>query len=308
MTVRDVVLGIALSATAASAAFAAGDVAASVDAAGTLVLTGGDASEDVQVARDSATRELVVTGRNGTTVNGAAAFRAAGVRSLRIDAGAGDDVVAVGGFRLPGGVSASLGDGHDTLTFLRAVVRGKVEIRGGVGDDDVRLEGGCDLVRGGSILTEDGNDRVRIADSVVRGRMQILTGAGDDRVEIHRNGFTEPASLVVRTGEGADVADLAANTLQGPVRVLTEDGNDAVGIATSRFRSKATISTGGDDDDVDVERTTFDAKFLVTGGAGTNSVYFVGIHITGGGSGATIGARGHSGNVYWAFVIVHVFP
>ena len=65
------------------------------------------------------------------------------------------------------------------------------------------------------------------------------------------------------------------------------------------------------EDDIEVERCTFDAPFRIDGGEGNNRAFFLGIRINGGstsGGGVTAGARGHSGNVWWAFVIVHVFP
>lgn len=291
----------------AASAFAAGDVAVGFDA-GTLTLTGEENANDVQVDRDPVTREFILRGRNGTTLNGAAELRFAGVKSISASLGAGDDVLALGALSLTGDLAADLGDGNDTLSLYLVKVRRRFTVTGGAGDDAVTLDAASDLLRGGSIDTGDGADHVRVADSFVRGRLKILTGAGDDLVEIHRNGFTTYGSLLVRTGAGNDTVDVLGNTFQGPVKVQTDDGLDNVWVTTSRFVREAVVKTGTEDDQIEIERSTFDAAFFVNGGSGTNGVFFVGIHISSNGSGVSAGGYGHSGNVYWAFVIVHVFP
>src|SRR5262245_42597350 len=116
-----------------------------LDPTGVLLLTGDDLANDVQIDRDPLTQEPVVLGRSGTTVNGAAEGRASGVRSIQAKLGAGDDVLAVGGFRLRGTFSADLGDGADALSLLRVNVRRRVVVLGGAGDDVVAVEGGSDL-------------------------------------------------------------------------------------------------------------------------------------------------------------------
>jgi hypothetical protein len=302
---RRALASIALTAALASPAFAAGDVAVLADA-GILTLTGDDTANDLQIDRDPVTRELIVRGRNGTTISGAGELRFADVKSIRAALGVGDDVLALGSLSLSGEFAADLGDGNDSLSFYFVKVRRRVTVTGGAGDDLVTFDTGSDLVRGGVIDTGDGADHVRIADSSVRGRLRIVTGLGDDLVEIHRNGFTSYASLLVRTGAGVDTVDVLGNTFQGDVKIQTDEGEDAVWVTTSRFVRTATVKTGTEDDQIEVERSTFDAAFFVNGGSGTNGVFFIGIHITG--SGVSAGGAGHSGNVWWAFVIVHVFP
>lgn len=292
----------------ASRAVAAGDVAAEIDKSGALRLTGDDLPNDVQVDRDPWTREFVVRGRNGTTVNGAAEWRAASARSVRVEMGAGDDVVALAAFRVAGGMVADLGDGNDTLSLMAVRLGGRAVVTGGAGDDAVKFEGGCDLRGGAAVTTSDGADLVRIADSYAWRPVRIVTGNGDDAVEVHRNGFTEGASLVVRTGEGDDRVDLLANTMQSTGNVVTAAGQDRVSVVTTRFRRAMVVSAGTGDDDVTVERATFDETLRVYGGEGTNRATFIGIHITSNGSGVTAGASGGHDNVFWWVVIVHVFP
>lgn len=287
----------------AGPALAAGDVGVTVQAGGRLLLVGDAAANDFQVEKDGDTGELVVTGRNGTTISGLAEARLLGVKTLRIETGDGDDVVALGGFKLKKSLRVDLGDGDDRLTTLRNTIRRRASIRGGPGNDTILLEGGTDLQRGVRILTDEGDDLVRIADSVVRGRLRLLTGDGDDRVELHRDGFTDLASLVVRTGDGADWVEMIGCTFQSHVKVHTNDGEDVVYVATSRFRRVAAFKTGLMDDEIELERATFDAALRVNGGGGLNAVFF--LSVNGGGLGGA-GGSGGDGKYYWRFVIVHV--
>ncbi len=83
-------------------ALAAGDVSATLLPGARLLVIGDAAANDLQVEKDGATGEFVVSGRGGTTINGAASFRVRGVKTLRNEMGEGDDVVALGGFALAG--------------------------------------------------------------------------------------------------------------------------------------------------------------------------------------------------------------
>jgi hypothetical protein len=301
--VAPVVLGLS-----AQAAFAAGDVTAVLAPRGELQITGDDLGNDVAVTRDPLTKEFVVEGRNGTTVNGAAEFRTTGVKTIRAAMNGGDDVLAVAAFRLTKNLFADLGAGNDTLTLYRVVLRGRLNVQGGDGDDTVSVEAASDLVGGGVINAGEGVNHVVVKDSTVRGRLRIVTGGGNDGVEILHCGFTDTASLSIRTGEGDDTVDYLGCTFQCPVETLTYGGHDGIGIMTSRFVKAVGMNTGEGDDDIEVERSTFDAKYYVSGGKGTNNMYVVKANLNLNGTNVAVGGTGHSGHWYWAFVIVHVFP
>jgi hypothetical protein len=292
-------------APAVRASGAEGDVVVSIDKTGALHLEGDDLANEVQIDRDPATREYVVRGRNGTTVNGAVEARLPDAPSISATLGAGDDVLVIGGFRIRKRLTVDLGDGADRLSVTNTVVRGSTSVVGGTGDDVVGFEGRCDLRAGVRVTTGDGADAVRFADSYVRGPLKILTGNDDDKVEVHRCGLTRPASLLVGSGEGDDLVDLVGITCQSGGRIVTAGGADRVSVVTTRFVHDLTIDAGADDDDVTVDRATFDEKFRIQGGEGTNRV-FVGAGVISGG-GVTAGGSGHSGNWYWWFVIIHVY-
>jgi hypothetical protein len=292
----------------ASAALASGNVLVALSTTGELQLTGDDLPNDVQVSRDSATKEFVVLGRNGTTVNGGGEFRTLGVKSIRAVMNGGDDVLAVAGLRLKKNFYAAMGDGNDTVDLYHVVVGGRTTVYGGLGDDTIKVEAGSDLLGGGLIQADDGANHVVVSDSFVRARFRILTGSGNDLVEIHHDGFTSDASLSIRTGAGNDTVDYLGCTFQCPVETLTSDGVDTINVMTSRFTRAVGMNTGNDDDDVEVERSTFDAKAFVSGGGGTNSVVFIGINFGPNGSNITAGGFYHNGHWTIAWAIVHVFP
>jgi len=301
-----VLLAPLLCALAASSAFAAGDVNVVLARRGQLQLTGDELGNDLQIDRDPDTKEFVILGRNGTTVNGVESLRIMGVRSIRATMNGGDDVLAFGGFNLKAGINADLGAGNDTLSLYNMVIVGRVIVHGGDGDDTITVAAGCDLRSGGYLGGDEGANHVAITDSYVRGPMRILTGSDADLVEIHRNGFTSRASLSVRTGSGDDVVDYLGNTFQCPVETLTSMGVDTLNVKTSRFVKAVGMNCGDGDDVVNIERCTFDARFFISGGAGTNKASAVGGVFTNGGL-LFAGGYGHSGHFYWAFIIINVF-
>jgi hypothetical protein len=308
MRTRAAVLALTALLSASSAAFAAGDVTAVRAARGELQITGDDFANDVLIERDLMTMEMVVRGRNGTTVNGAAEFRVPGFHSVRATMNGGDDVLTAAGFNVHRHFYVDLGEGDDALNLVRVVVLGRAYAYGKGGGDTIRFEAGCDLRAGGIVLADEGANHVVVADSYVRGPLRIWSGAGDDLVEIHRCGFTSKAALSIRTGDGADVVDFMGNTFQGAVETLTFGGVDKINVRTSRFRRAVGMNTGDDDDEVTVERCTFEARYFIGGGDGTNNVFFIAIHFSSGSSNVAAGGTGHSGHFWWAFVIIHVFP
>jgi hypothetical protein len=300
------VLASLFCAFAASSAFAAGDVNVVLWKKGELRLTGDDLANDLQIDRDPDTKEIVVLGRNGTTVNGGDSVRVLGVRSIRAAMNGGDDVLAFGGFNLKGFINVDLGDGNDTFSLYHVGVAGRVIVHGGDGDDTVTIEAGSDLKSGGYIGVNEGANHVAITDSYVRGSLRILSGSGADLVEIHRDGFTSKASLSVRTGSGDDVVDYLGNTFQCPVETLTENGVDTLNVKTSGFYKAVGMNCGDGDDVVNIERCTFNAKFFISGGKGTNKASAVGGVFASGGL-LFAGGFGHSGHFYWSFIVINVF-
>jgi hypothetical protein len=293
----------------ASSAFAAGDVNVVLAKKGELQLWGDDLANDVQISRDQDTKEFVVTGRSGTTVNGVDSVRLVGVRSIRATMNGGDDVLAMGGFNLKGFVNVDMGDGNDTVSLVDMIVVGRVIVRGGDGDDAVSILAGCDLRSGGYVDAGEGANHVAISDSYVRGPTKVLGGGGGNLIEIHRAGFTSDASLSIKTGSGDDTVDFLGNTFQCPVQALTGYGVDTINVATSGFSKAVGMNAGDGDDNVNIDRCTFRAKFFISGGKGTNKAGVSNVNGAAFSSGGLVfaGGYGHSGHFYWAFIVVNVF-
>lgn len=125
-----------------------------------------------------------------------AACRAAGVTSLFVDAGDGNDSVALDRVALP--LMAQGGDGNDRLVGGG----GADSLDGGAGDDTLQGGGGADHLQGG-----DGNDALDggSGDDVLNG------GVGDDQLT------GQDGDDILDGGDGADTLDggPGADTLLG---------------------------------------------------------------------------------------------
>lgn len=117
----------------------AGDVTLSVPEYGLIAVTGDGRDNQFTVSQqDNGT--IVVTGEEGTTINGEAqqTFGYGAVNRLRVDGGGGDDRVALDGVNLPQDVAVLGGDGNDQLT-LSQVGAGSLLVDAGAGDDAANL-------------------------------------------------------------------------------------------------------------------------------------------------------------------------
>jgi len=151
----------------------AGSVAASLNGAGDLVLTGDNAANNVVVTASATGYSVTGTGTSiKSSIAGAVAI--------------------AGGFFVPDetrDLSISLGKGDDSVT-----------IAGVLGDSDV------------TILTAQGNDDVILAEgSSNAGSIDIDTGQGSDEVKLDSFEFFE-STLAVKLGQGSDRVSVARNS------------------------------------------------------------------------------------------------
>ncbi|HVV98945.1 MAG TPA: hypothetical protein VHB77_01325, partial [Planctomycetaceae bacterium] len=98
----------------------AGDITASL-AAGSLTLVGGSA-DDSLVITQSSTGDLVVTGLNGTTINGKTEYTAKVLHNLTIRTNDGNDSITIQGAAIPGDLTINTGNGDDTVVLAGQTV------------------------------------------------------------------------------------------------------------------------------------------------------------------------------------------
>jgi hypothetical protein len=154
---------------------------------GTLTITGDDAADDIAIVGTAKPGELIVTGRNGTSVNG-----------------------------VPNGSVTA----YPVIQYLDLVSRSKaLDVDLGGGNDSIAL----DNYFAGSfeIDTGDGDDLVTIGQTArvfTVGDGQIATGPGNDRVLSTQKPLGAAGGLEVYLGAGHDVATLVNTSGSGRIR------------------------------------------------------------------------------------------
>jgi hypothetical protein len=236
-----------------AAARAAGGVTATF-ADGFLDLSGDDAGNEIRIAPGTPADTLVVTGLEGTTVNGAAAVTASGVRRLRVITSAGDDRVEILRVDLPERLHVRLGGGRDLLLVETSRVRRRVRIVGSAGRDDVVLRAGSRFADRVIVTTGRDADAVTLTNASVGRGLRIDTGAARDSVVLQFSVVDDGAETLVQTG----------------------DGEDDVLLFGMEFEDDVVVDTGDDDDDLVVEDTDLHEDFRFDGGADFDELDFDG--------------------------------
>jgi hypothetical protein len=233
---------------------AAGDVQALVTD-GELEVTGDDDSNVLRIAAGGAPGTLVLTGLEGTTVNGgSAAVTLTEVADLRLFPGKGDDRVELLQLDLPGRLLAKLGAGNDALIVQDTRVRGRARIRGGGDRDDITIRGFSHFEERLVIGSGPGPDGVTLTNVELSRGLRVDTGGGRDTVVVQFCGLAHAEELLLRTG----------------------DGEDAVTLLGSDFQDDVELELDDDDDDLLVEDCDFEDNFEADGGDGFDEIDFDG--------------------------------
>lgn len=201
---------------------AAGDVRVQ-EKNGNMILRGDKQGNSVLVEQTGPDTYLV-TGQDGTTVNGAATAEVTGVRKtikvllrggddsftfsgdapgrLRVVGGPGDDVIDLQNGFIDGPLQVSTGGGNDTVMVAMDVSRTTRIVTGG-GNDTVVLQGAA-LQRKARIGTGGGDDDVTVLDTFIGQRLRAQLGGGQDTLVI---GQLAGGSFRGAGGGGADLAE-----------------------------------------------------------------------------------------------------
>jgi hypothetical protein len=194
-----------------------GNVTASL-AGGTLTLTGDQFANEISIT--TLGLNIVVTGLNGTTVNGAAtgSFLAALVSAITANLGAGDDSISITSVTLSGNLTINSGSGAD-LVSIDGVSAASMLIDAGTGNDSISI---------GSVSSVN----------VTAGNLVIRGQSGHDTLAIGTNpplGVTINGDLDVDMGTGNDSVAIGDTTLMasavsvgGKVTIKLGSGNDSV--------------------------------------------------------------------------------
>ena len=222
-----------------------------------LFLTGDNADNSIGIALVN--NQMVLSGFEGTTINGINEFLAAGRPALRDDLRiflrGGDDTILIG----PGmdfqNVIMVTGLGNDTVDISGSVILDNLTIITGPSDDGVRLN---DVTVGDNqvILTGQGDDTISIEQGTVGKRQHVLTFGGDDVVSITGTNVNRHSILVTGTGDDSLVID--NSKLGKPLIGLTGPGDDFLSIdPASKSNSKHVLGFG----DVSTDPVDIDNRF-----------------------------------------------
>ena len=240
----------------------AGNVMASVNGSGDLVLTGDGSSNGIVIEGSFTPYSSVVTVRpfdddpsQPTQING--------------------EAVPVTFQEIAGAVLALMGDGNDRVFFRRGFIQGAIVLDGGSGADQFQLgEDRVDdlmtgpfslwtnrqiIIRGGP-----GFDQVRQEDVHV-GSLEIVDlGSDDGQVRfVGTNHVT--IDLVIRTAEGNDQIEISDANVNFYVLVDTGAGDDSISLNRSTLGVNLGILTAEGNDLIWMNRATSKVLFVDAG-------------------------------------------
>ncbi len=166
-----------------------------------------NASDTFVVAGGATAGSVVITGVNGTTINGSSSATLSG---------------------FTGGVTMSLGSGNVSVSIADLTIAKGVTITGGAGKDTVDIG----AIASAAAAAAPAADTVSIGGSLV-----VTLGGGSDTVTVGAIGGTTPDVTVggtvgITVGGGNDTVTEDATTITGSESILTGTGTDSVLIGT----------------------------------------------------------------------------
>jgi hypothetical protein len=216
---------------------------------GELAIVGDDSPNEIEVSAGADTGEFVVTGIDGTAINGGTSAAVTGVQTIRINMKAGQDSVALLEVDVADKLLVKLGPDRDTFMFDGGRVRGKLRVNGGgKAGDDLIVQGGARI--GGRLVLATGNKRDTITVS------DVSIGRGLD----------------IRTGAGSDYILVEHAAVDSDTDVDTDSGNDRMELVDVDFEEDLDVDLGDGDDDVRVEDCDFDGEIDADGGDGDDEL------------------------------------
>ncbi|MCP4853491.1 MAG: thioredoxin domain-containing protein [Fuerstiella sp.] len=250
----------------------AGNVLAVVDSSGDLMLTGDAQSNSVDLVVVNG--DLVVRGRDNTTVNGAATPFVASAASttvtddLFVQLGRGNDVLFVEGVTIGGRASVTSRGGNDSIGFDGTTVGTDLSIRTSRGADVVNLDG-VTINRDLMIRSGRDSDTIRIANTNITDDVAIVTGRHNDSVVLDT--VTVGDDVWINTGHGADDIVAMNSSIGDRLRARTRAGNDFVMIDGTTVSGAASICTQGSHDLVVIENASQFANLRLNTGSGRDA-------------------------------------
>jgi hypothetical protein len=229
-----------------------GDVQVSVTD-GKLSVLGDDSPNEIEISADADTGAFVVTGVEGTAVNGGVSAAVTGVRKIRIDMKAGQDSVQLLEVEVEDRLFVKLGADRDTFALKGGRVRGRAEVRGGRKDGDELTVHGDARIGGRLVLTTGGRrDTITVSNVSIGGGLDITSGAGNDYILVEHTTVDSGAETDVEAGDGNDRLELVEVDFEDDLEVDLDDGDDDLRVEDCDFDGEIDADGGDGDDELDL--------------------------------------------------------
>lgn len=277
-------------------ALMAGDVFVAIE--GELLRVEGDNLANQVTLSQSIAGDLVVSGQNGTTINGMPSVRFVRpvINAAEIRMEGGDDAVVLRGLQLANDLFVDLGAGNDRLTSPAAApisVGASASIYGEAGNDTIQLnrtkvfqdlyiDGGigalaatvtdASIDKSMIIVGDEANDSVSVVGSTIGLDLSIETKGGSDTVRVSQ---LKAFSLFINTDSngaiGRDVVNISNASIVEDLGVFTGAGDDVVRL-TDTTSNKVTVSLDQGNDRLEATNVVAATDIIFEGGAGFDTL------------------------------------
>lgn len=277
-------------------ALMAGDVFVAIE--GELLRVEGDNLGNQVTLAQTSSGDLVVSGQNGTTINGLPSVRFVRpiINAAEVRMEGGDDTVVLRGLRIANDLFADLGAGNDRLVspaVAPITVGASALIYGEAGNDTIQLNRAAILqdlyVDGGlgtlsvsiadssvdnsmAIFGDEGNDTINVTGTRVGFDVAIETKGGSDTVRVAQ---LQAFHLLINTDSngatGRDVVNVSNATLQGDIGIFTGAGDDVVRM-TGTTSNKVTVSLDQGNDRLEATSVVAATDIIFEGGSGLDTL------------------------------------
>ena len=227
-------------------------------------------------------------GSDSLDLGAAAAQSNDSYQGMTVNFGGGSSTVNFSGKEtLNGNLSLSAGPGVHTVKVLQTLATKNATLNlQGVGTDTgnvavtVNVFQNWNVTGNLSVTTNHGNDNIGIdAPLVVTGTTTISTGTGDDVVRFDNVGVALTGNVSITTGAGKDLVRFAnGGTVTGNLTVNTGTQNDQVVINKETFQGTVSLTLGGGADVVaiqqfnDTTKSRFEKAVTINSDAGDDVV------------------------------------
>ncbi|MCC6510240.1 MAG: hypothetical protein IT423_14135 [Pirellulaceae bacterium] len=280
----------------------AGDVAVALE--GSLLRIEGDALDNQIVVAQSAAGDVVVSGQNGTLINGLPSVRFVrpALNAMEVRMEAGNDTVTMRSVQLANDLFVDLGAGNDRFVNPATgpmVIGANATIYGEAGSDVIQLNGttvredlyidggigalnaqltGVQVDKFMAIVGDEANDIIAVSSSSAGLGAAIETKGGSDRVTMTDvDLFALSINTDANSAIGADVVALTRVNTVEDLGIFTGDGNDIVRMTDANSGKSIIVSLDAGNDQLVATRVAAAEDAVFEGGAGVDTLTNLGI-------------------------------